>query len=89
MSSRFVEETVFGILSGGSVRLTEIGWALEEKIPLHATHKRLSRNLVNEDIEEEIGAKVLEMRAILNHLTLTLKDNFSIFTHRKRKFLSP
>lgn len=66
--------------------MTEIGRALEEKIPLHATHKRLSRNLTNEDIEEAIGAKVLEMGEILNHLTLTLKDNVSIFTHRKRNF---
>ncbi len=63
VASRLVEEMIFGISSRGSVRLTEIGRALEENIPLHATHKRLSRNLADEDIEEEISAKVLEMGA--------------------------
>ena len=43
ISSRFVEEMVFGLSASGSVRLTEIGRALEEDIALHATHKRLSR----------------------------------------------
>ena len=41
VASRFVEEAIFGISSSGSVRLTEIGRALEEKNPLHATHKRV------------------------------------------------
>ena len=60
VASRFVEEMVFGLSAGGSVRLTEIGRALEEKIPLHATHKRLSRNLADESLEEEVGRKVLD-----------------------------
>jgi|GEM_PF-3619494 len=42
--SRFVEEAVFGLSASGSGRLTEIGRALEEKIHLHATHKRFSRD---------------------------------------------
>ncbi|MCP4685598.1 MAG: transposase, partial [bacterium] len=63
VASRFVEEAVFGLSAGGSVRLTEIGRALEEEIPLHATHKRLSRNLADESLEEEVGRKVLEMGA--------------------------
>ncbi len=37
VASRFTEEIIFGICSSGSVRLTEIGRALEEKISLHAT----------------------------------------------------
>ncbi|MCF8069334.1 MAG: hypothetical protein K9L30_12180 [Desulfobacterales bacterium] len=41
VGSRFIEEAILGISSSGSVRLTQIGRALEEKIPLHATHKRL------------------------------------------------
>jgi hypothetical protein len=48
----FVEEAVFGISASGSVRLTDIGRALEEKIPLHATHKRLSSNLADESLED-------------------------------------
>ena len=59
VASRFIEEVVFGICSSGSVRLTEIGRALEEEIPLHATHKRLSRNLADENIEHNIGKKIL------------------------------
>jgi len=52
--SRFVEESIFGLSASGSVRLTEIGRALEEKIPLHATHKRLSRNLADENLEHNL-----------------------------------
>jgi hypothetical protein len=51
VASRFVEEAIFGISSSGSVKLTEIGRSLEEKSPLHATHKRLSRNLANKRLE--------------------------------------
>lgn len=57
--SRFTEEAIFGISSSGSVRLTEIGRALEEEIPLHATHKRLSRNLANKHLGHNIGNKIL------------------------------
>lgn len=60
VSTRFVEEMIYGLSSGGSVRLTEISRSLEEDIPLHATHKRLSRNLAKQDLEKEIGQKVLE-----------------------------
>jgi len=63
VASRLVEEMIFGISCSGSVKLTEVGRALEEQIPLHATHKRLSYNLANEDIEQEIGGKVLELGA--------------------------
>jgi hypothetical protein len=61
VASRFIEEAVFGISSSGSVRLTEIGRALEEKIPLHATHKRLSRNLADQSLEHNIGSNVLKL----------------------------
>ncbi len=50
VSSRLVEEVIFGLSASGSVRLTEIGRSLEEDIPLHATHKRLSRNLADKSI---------------------------------------
>jgi hypothetical protein len=54
VASRFVEKAVFGISASGSVQLTEIGRALEEKIPLHAAHKRLSRNLADVRLENNI-----------------------------------
>lgn len=61
--SRFIAEVVVGIAASGSVRLTEIGRTLEEDIPLHATRKRLSRNLANERIESVIGKKILALGA--------------------------
>jgi len=61
VASRFIEEAVFGISSSGSVRLTEIGRALEEEIPLHATHKRLSRNLADKDLEHSLGKSILRL----------------------------
>ena len=75
VASRFVEETVFGLSCSGSVRLTEIGRALEEKIPLHATHKRLSRNLADESLEHNLGRNVLELGCKhINEDTLLIVD---------------
>ena len=73
--SRFVEESVFGLSASGSVRLTEIGRALEEKIPLHATHKRLSRNLADESLEYNLGSNVLKLGSKhINEDTLLIVD---------------
>jgi len=75
VASRFVEEAVFGLSSSGSVRLTEIGRALEETIPLHATHKRLSRNLADESLEHSIGSSVLTLGSKhINENTLLIVD---------------
>lgn len=63
VASRFVEEAIFGISSSGSVKLTEIGRALEERIPLHATHKRLSRNLANKSLEQTVGRNIVRLGA--------------------------
>lgn len=61
--SRFVAETIFGMDISGSVRLTKIARALEEDVPLHATAKRLSRNLATEKLDKVVGDKVLELGA--------------------------
>ena len=75
VASRFVEEAVFWLSCSGSVRLTEIGRALEEKIPLHATHKRLSRNLADESLEHNLGRNVLELGSKhINEDTLLIVD---------------
>jgi hypothetical protein len=75
VASRFVEESVFGLCASGSVRLTEIGRALEEKIPLHATHKRLSRNLADESLEHNLGSNVLKLGSKhINEDTLLIVD---------------
>ena len=61
--SRFVEETIYGLSASGSVRLTEIARSLEEDIPLHATHKRLSRNLADKSLGDHIQRQVLDLGA--------------------------
>lgn len=63
VTSRFVEETIFGLSASGSVRLTEIARSLEEEIALHATHKRLSRNLADKALASHIEKKVLQLGA--------------------------
>jgi hypothetical protein len=63
VSSRFIEEMIFGLSANGSVRLTEIARSLEEDIELHATHKRLSRNLADTNIAQDLEGKILELGA--------------------------
>ena len=75
VASRFVEEAVFGISASGSVRLTEISRALEENIALHATHKRLSRNLADQSLEDKMGSNVLKLGSKhINENTLLIVD---------------
>ncbi len=75
VSSRFIEEAIFGISASGSVRLTEIGRALEERIDLHATHKRLSRNLADEKLESAVEEKVIRLGSKrINQDTLLVVD---------------
>ena len=65
VDGRFVADMVVGILRSDSVRLTRIAAALGEPIPLHATHKRLSRNLGKARIGEIVGANLLAAGARL------------------------
>ncbi len=75
VSSRFIEEAIFGISASGSVRLTEIGRALEERIDLHATHKRLSRNLADKKLESAVEEKVIQLGSKrINQDTLLVVD---------------
>ena len=75
-SSRFIEEMIFGLSASGSVRLTEIGRSLEEDIALHATHKRLSRNLADKSLGPTVEKKVLELGAKrITEKTLLIIDN--------------
>jgi hypothetical protein len=56
---RFVEEMVYGIQSRGSVRLSEVARALDEKISLKKVIERLSRNLGRKGLAEGVGESVL------------------------------
>ncbi|MCH8153943.1 MAG: hypothetical protein IH786_01550, partial [Proteobacteria bacterium] len=54
-----VSEALYGIAARGSVRLSEIGRALEETIALAKTETRLSRNLGRPELRAHLGAAVL------------------------------
>ena len=72
---RFVGEALYGIAARQSVRLTEIGRALEEAIPLAKTETRLSRNLGRPELREHLGQAILrEGRRKVGERTLLILD---------------
>jgi hypothetical protein len=60
---RFVAEMIFGIQARGSVRLTEVGRALGERISLKKTEERLSRQLGRKRLDREIQRRLIEHAA--------------------------
>jgi len=60
---RFVAEALYGMAARQSVRLTEIGRALEEPIALAKTETRLSRNLGRPELGDHVAAAVLRQGA--------------------------
>jgi len=65
VKAQFIAQMIFGICSGGSVRLTEIGRTLNEPIALKNTHKRLDRNLADPRLARELSAQILRQAAPL------------------------
>ena len=63
VARRFVAEMVFGIQARGSVRLTEVGRALGERISLKKTEGRLSRQLGRKRLDREIQRRLIEHAA--------------------------
>jgi hypothetical protein len=59
--TKFVSEMLYGIQSSQDVKLSNIGRALGEDIPLIRTEKRLSRNLKHAQLEAELTKKLVEM----------------------------
>jgi hypothetical protein len=65
--NKLIGEAVYGILSSGSLKMSEIARALKEDIDLHHTSKRLSRMLVKHKLHEKIESEVLcRMKPKLN-----------------------
>lgn len=58
---RFVSQMLFGIQSSQDVKLSNIGRALQEDIPLIRTEKRLSRNLKSAELEKELTPQLVKM----------------------------
>ena len=65
IQKRFVEETIYGIQAGGSVRLSEIGRSRSENTSLKKRIDRLSRNLGRPGLDCDISSAVLAQGAVL------------------------
>ena len=79
VASRFVADMVTGLLLSGSVRLSRITRALDEGIPEHSTHKRLSRNLGRADVGRAVGRNLLQAAArLVGPDTLLVVDTFEL-----------
>lgn len=59
---RFISEMLMGILGSGDTKLTSIGRALKESISINQTVKRLSRNLAELDITNEVNRTIISER---------------------------
>jgi hypothetical protein len=90
--AKFVEDAVTGIHRAGSVNLTEVARALEEPIAIHATQKRLSRNLARTDVREVVHGRLLGLAA------RRIRQDTPLFVHvrdlkkqyaRKMEYLMP
>ncbi|MYA15458.1 MAG: hypothetical protein F4Z28_01140, partial [Gammaproteobacteria bacterium] len=76
---RFVDDMLLGMLISSSVRLTEIARALGESIPVHATHKRLSRNLGNLRVGDVVADNLLaEGAQVVRDNALMVIDLFEV-----------
>jgi len=60
---KFVRSMLMGVQRARSVNLTDIAKELDENIRLHATHKRLSRNLDNPALEASLSDRMLMLGA--------------------------
>lgn len=63
VARRFVAEMVFGIQARGSVRLTEVGRALGERISLKKTEGRLCRQLGRRGLDGWLQRRLIEQAA--------------------------
>ena len=61
VKKRLVKEMIYGIQASKDVKLSNIGRALMEPIPLIKTEDRLSRNLSDEDLTSTINNNILRL----------------------------
>ena len=62
-AARLVREVIYGVQSRGSVRLSEIARALEEKIRLKKVMARLSRQLNRPGLRQRVRENLLKLAA--------------------------
>jgi len=83
---RFLAEAIYGIQARQSVRLTEIGRALDEKIPLRKTQYRLCRQLGREELGAWLRRALLRRAAkYVEKKTLLILDLSDITKKYARK----
>ncbi|MGI9322700.1 MAG: hypothetical protein ACR2PJ_03865 [Pseudomonadales bacterium] len=63
VACKFVHSMLLGISRARSVNLTDIAAGLDESIRLHATHKRLSRNLEDPALSADLSDRLLKLGA--------------------------
>jgi len=88
---RFIAEMLYGIQARQSVRLTEIGRSLQERVSLKKTEYRLCRQLRRPGLWERLTARICRMAAAHIHdLTLVILDLSDISKKyaRKMKYLA-
>jgi hypothetical protein len=84
--AKFLRDMVVGIHSARSVNLTEIAAVLCEDINLHATQKRLSRNLIQKELTDIVTNRVLELSAgYVKESTTLVVISHSLEKPRSRK----
>jgi len=87
VTKRFVKEMMFGIMTSGSVLLTEIGRSLKEKISLKKLVERLSNNLKKDINFDRIENRYLEsIKAEINRDTIIAVDDGDITKEYATKF---
>jgi hypothetical protein len=77
---RFILEMIYGIQAWQSVRLTEIGRALEEKISLRKTEYRLCRQLGREEPWDHLTVMTPKSKTLFLHLRVRSHLGKNIFT---------
>ena len=83
---RFLSQMLFGIQAAQDVKLSRIGRALQESIPLGKTENRLSRNLAHGRLDETLHECVLEHVApTIGRDTLVVVDPSDIQKDYARK----
>ena len=72
--TRFVTDMLTGLLVSGSVRFSAVA-PLQEPIPEHSTHKRLSRNLGSAAVGRVVASNLLRAAAeLVDSETLLVVD---------------
>ena len=83
---KFVTQMLFGIQVSQDVKLSNIGRALGEAIPLIRTEKRLSRNLKHAELEAALTTKLVEMASLRIQQDTVLALDLNDIRHSDKEY---